>query len=169
MFEQNSFDRIQQVDAMRLGVNYRLEISCRGFKMMVRPLTIMETVQAAANVVEKMKTMPESWKTRMTEHLYTAREMLKFASTSDVGKQDSSITDPMLDAMTADEVQFLYRQYVAATDRANPCLELMKDTELQLLVEDIKKNFATESASALTELTFLQAINLVQFFLTRSV
>jgi hypothetical protein len=166
MFDSNVLNRIEQVDAMRMGVDYRLKISCRKFEVLVRPLTIMETMQVAANVVEKMKTMPESWKNRMTEHMFTAREMIKYASTSDVGKNDSVISDVMLDALTNDELQFVYRQYVAATDKVNPCLEQMADTELQLLVEDIKKNYKEVSASALTELTFLQAINLVRYFLT---
>lgn len=170
MLESSPMNKIDRADAMRMGTSYKTEIPLGdGRSITVRPLTIMETMQAAANVVEKMKSMPESWKTRMTEHMYTAREMLKYASTSDVGKNDSSVNDEMLNTMTPDQLQFVYRQFVAVLDKVNPCLEMMKPEELEQLVLELKKNSPEELVSPLTELTFLQAINLVRYFLTRSV
>lgn len=167
MFEESIHDRIEQIDAMRLGVDYRLPIHVRGFKMYVRPLTVMESVQIASDVHAELSKLPEQSRNRLTEHWFLARETLKLASTSDVGKNDPKITDLILSKMTNDEIHFLFKQYVAACDKVNPALELLKTEDVQALVDSIKKNSPEDWAYQLTELSFLQLTSLAHFFLTK--
>lgn len=168
MFEESVHDRIEQLDAMRMGVEYRLPIEVRGFKMYVRPLTVMESVKIASDVHAELVKLPQDARNRLTEHWILARETLKLASTSDVDKNDPKITDLILSRMTNDEIHFLFKQYVAACDKVNPALELINTEEIEKLVEDIKKNNPEELAYQLTELSFLQLTSLAHFFLTKS-
>lgn len=167
MFE-TGLDRIDQIDAMRLGVNYRLEIKVRGFKIMVRPLAIQETLQVAATVQEEISKLPASAQNRLSEHFILAKETLKLASTTDVGRNDPRITDLILTQMTNDELHYLFKQYVAACDKVNPALELLTPSDMQTLVDELKKNSdETELGLALTELSFLQLASLARYFLTK--
>lgn len=168
MFESNPLDRIEQIDAMRMGVDYRLEIKVRGFTMMVRPLAISETLQVAATVQDELSKLPESARNRMSEHFILAKETLKIASTSDVGKNDPRITDLMMTHMTNDELHFLFKQYVAATDKVNPAMETLTPEEVEAIVEELKKNSSdADLVSALTELSFSQLVSLARFYLTK--
>jgi hypothetical protein len=168
MFESNPLDRIEQIDAMRLGVDYRMEIKVRGFTMMVRPLAISETLQVASTVQDELNKLPESARNRMTEHFILAKETLKIASTSDVGKNDWRITDLMMSKMTNDELHYLFKQYVAATDKVNPALEVLPPEEVQGIVNELKKNNSeADLASALTELSFSQLVSLARHYLTK--
>lgn len=141
-------DLIPQVEAMRQGIDYRFTITLRGFSVSVRPLTSKELVQVAGNLMNYLSGLPQQHRTALAEADAHARETLKLASTSDVGRFDPQITDPMLDRMTSDEIRFLLKEYVAVCDRVNPCLEKMSDEEVKLLVEAVKKN-----PSQLTELS----------------
>lgn len=154
MFETNPVDRIEQLDAMRRGVDYRLEIKVRGFSMMVRPLTVDEVMQVAATVQEKMTMIPDSAKNALTENVLLAKETLKLASTSDIGTNDPKITDYILGRMTTDELQCLHKQYVGICDKVNPMLEEMAAAELQALIDALKK-----SPLQLTELSFMEMAN----------
>lgn len=114
MFETNPLEQIDQLSAMRMGVDYRLEVKVRGFKILVRPLAISETLQVASAVQTELRKLPPDAQNRMTEHVILAKETLKLASTSDVGKNDPHITDLIMMNMTNDEIHFLFKQYVAA-------------------------------------------------------
>ncbi len=160
MFEQNPHDRLPQLDAMRMGVEYRLEIKVREFKMSVRPITITETIQVASKVADKLMTLPKTAQNRITEHVLLAKETLMLASTSDVDVNDPKITDFILDRMTPDEIDNLFKQYVAATDKVNPSLEEMSTERVEALVEDIKKN-----PSLLIEHSFLELVNVSRYLL----
>lgn len=154
MFEDQVGERIPQIDAMREGIDYHLEISLRGFAMTVRPLTIMETMQIASIVQEKLSGVPEHARNRLTENIILAKETLKISSTSDVGKNDYRLTDLMMDKMTPDELQSLFKQYVFACDRVNPILEKMPREQIDQLVAEVKKN-----PSAVTELSITELVN----------
>ena len=167
MFESNPLERIEQLDAMRLGVDYRMEIKVRGFRIMVRPLAISESLQVAALVQDELMKLPKNAQNRLTEHVILAKETMKVASTSDVGKNDPRITDMVMMGMTNDEIHFLFKQYVAACDKVNPALELMKPQEIQELVEDIKKKEGEELVLQLIELSFSQLVSMAQYFLTK--
>lgn len=147
-------DNIPQIDAMRMGVDYKFKVRLRGFEIFLRPLTSSENVQITSNVLKHMEGLPASARNPHTEADAHARETIKLASTTDVGKYDPQVTDPMLDRMTSDEIRFLLKEYVAVCDKVNPCLEKMKEEELKALVEDLKKN-----PSHLTELSFWETEN----------
>lgn len=164
-------DLSDELLAMRAGIDYRIPVKIRGFKIMLRPLSMLETQQVAATVKEKMEEAPESWRNSLTESAIRAKETIKLASTSKPGAGDFKIHDVTLDEMTADEALFLYKQYLAVCDKANPALERMPSKDLQALVEAIRAPFAVdpskkndpvaqeELVSALTELSFTQLVN----------
>lgn len=165
--ETPQHDKIYEVESMRQGVDYRGKISIRGFTMSVRPVSQYETIKISADVVSIMSKMSPGMKNQLVEHSLVARETLKVASTSDVGKTDFEITDVIMDRMTPDELQFLFKQYVGFTDKVNPCLEKMTKQEIEDIVDYLKKTPEEALDVQLTELTFLQAINLVRYFLTQ--
>lgn len=163
----SDLDRIEQLDAMRMGTDYRFLVKIRGFEMYVRPLSISETIQVTANTQEKLSMLPAQSRNVLTEHTILAKETLKLASTSDVGRDDIKITDLILDRMTNDEVHFLFKQYIAATDRVNPALELMKSEDVNNLVSDLKKNKREDLASALTELSLSQLVSMAHHYVSQ--
>lgn len=146
--------------AMRLGVDYTETISLRSFKVMVRPLSMLETLQVAHEVQVQMSQKDEFSKHRLSENSIVARETLKRATSTDVGSKDSILTDLILEKMTPEEVQYLFKQYVAAVDRKNPCLEMMTAEKVQELVNEVKKNPREEWASLLTGLSFSELLSL---------
>lgn len=160
---------IEQIDAMRLGVDYSFVIKIRAFQLRVRPLSISENVQIAGEVAERLTDIPESLRNTLTQHTILAKETIKVASTSDVGANDPRITDYILDRMTADEVHSLFKQYVAACDRVNPSLERMKPEDLDNLIAALKKNARDQEAldSQLIELSHLQLHSLVASLLPK--
>jgi len=160
-------DRLSELDAMRMGTDYRMSIKLRNFNMPVRPLAMSEQIQIHHNVADYLSKLPNSARTSQNEHYYAAREYLKMASTSDVGQADVHIGDPVLDKMTVDEVMHLYRQYIQAVDKANPSLEMMSADEITAIVDDIKKKAPDELGLAVIELSFLELVNLVQYFVTK--
>lgn len=152
---------IPELDAMRMGVDYRSNLKIRGLTIPVRPLACIEFVLIANDVATEMEDMPERQRTPFVEHLLVAKKSLQRASTPDPdSKVAPKLTDLVLDRMTAEEVEFAYKQYVAATERANPALEEMKAEEIQELAERVKK-----SPSELIELSFLQLVNLSRHLL----
>lgn len=154
-------DSISHLQAMRLGINYRHPIVIRGFTLQVRPLTHMEQVETTQEVSAVMMDLPESARNRITEHSILCKKILVKASTSDVDANDPQITEMVLDRMTNEELQFLFKQYVSITDKCNPSLDAISINEVNELVADLKKN-----PTQLTELTFLQSVNIVRYLLT---
>jgi hypothetical protein len=157
---QSPVDRIEQLDAMRMGVDYRLPIRIRTFSLHVRPLTIAETVEIAGEVTDELERLGKA-ATRVIEHVLLAKRTLIKASTSEPGANDQQLSDPILDRMTPDELDLLFKQYVAACDKVNPSLESLPAEEVRAMAERLKK-----SPSEAIELSFLQLVNIVQFLLT---
>lgn len=156
-----TLDQIPELDSMRMGVDYRGILKIRNLSIPIRPLAIVEFVQIANEVAGELEDMPERQRTSFLEHLLVAKKTLQKASTPDVGsKVHPKLTDHVLDRMTPEEVEFAYKQYVAATERVNPALEEMKVEEIQELVEKVKK-----SPSDLIELSFLELVNLSRHLL----
>lgn len=161
---QSPADSIEQLDAMRLGVEYKLTIKVRGFALVVRPLSISETLEVAHEVGSVLASLPQTAQTKITEQVLIAKHTLIKASTTDVGVNDPKITHMILDRMTADEVTLLFKQFVSACDKVNPALETLPDEELKSLVDGLKKNGASEAI----ELSFLQLANIVRYLLTKN-
>lgn len=154
-------DRIDELDAMRMGVDYRSALKIRGLTLQIRPLAIVEFVQIANEVSNLLESLPDAERTTFREHLEVAKKTIQRATTPDVGSQvHPRLTDYILDRMTPEEVEFAYKQYVAATERANPALEEMKAEEIQELAARVKK-----SPSELIELSFLELVNLSRLLL----
>lgn len=152
---------IPQLEAMRLGVFYRQPISIRGFSLSVRPLTHMEMVGCTQNVAEKISRMPMAFQNAVAEHSMLCKEILVLASTSDVGANDPMITEYILDRMTNEELEFLFKQYVSICDKCNPALDSLPKEELERLVAEVKKK-----PDQATQLSFTQLVSIVRSLLT---
>lgn len=160
---------LPEIDAMRMGVDYRHNIKVRNFTLQVRPITMVEDMEIAAEVQRLLAKQPKEYRNSKTENAFIARETLKRASCLDPTKYLPGVADPVLDAMTNDEMIFLFKEYVSVTDKCNPCLELLDGDELNLLVEAVKKNSqADDLVSQLTDLSFLQLASLVHYFATKN-
>lgn len=154
-------DRISQLDAMRQGVDYHLEIKCRDYSVSVRPLTMKETVDVATRVNDALLKLPEHARTRLMESNLLAKETLKLATKNDMDSKDEPrLTDYVMDRMTPEELQFIHRQYVQAIDMVNPVMEQLSKEEIMAMVDAVKKN-----GSALTDLSFLQMANVCRFLI----
>jgi hypothetical protein len=161
MFNPAPTDRDAILDAMRQGADYNFKIVLRGFQMTVRPLTILEEQQVVANVTEYLNGLPAHAKNSLAENVSLAKEYLKIASTSDVGKQDFKIHDYQLDRMTPEEIQYLYRQYLDAKEQVNPSIETMTADELNSLLAVLKKNpGAADWGSRMIELSRSQLVRI---------
>ena len=162
---------IDQISAMRMGVDYSFTIELRKFSLRVRPLAISETVKVVSAVSEALSAVPQNMRTILAENLLIAKETIKLASTSDVGSSDVRITDYVMDRMTPEELQTLFKEYVANCDRVNPSLDLMTPAKLEELISTVKKNARTpeDVALQLTALSLSQLRSLATFFLTKDV
>jgi hypothetical protein len=147
------------LEALRQGVDYRIKVKVRGATLYMRPLSMTETVQVTARVKRLVAQIPESERTELHEKTILAKETLLFATTSDVGAGDPALSDRVLDAMTPEEVQALFREYVAVVDKCNPSLDALTPEQLKNIVELVKKSPQSEQASLLTELSFSQLAN----------
>ncbi len=137
-------DRINQLEAMRLGVDYTFEVKVRGFSLMLRPLAIIETIDVTNRVIERvnhdMKSRPNGMLNPIFEQTMMALETLVMASTSDVGANDPKITYYVLERCSADELNSIFKEYVAGCDKVNPSLDRMNPDEIETIVDEIKKN-----------------------------
>lgn len=155
-------DQIDQLVALRMGVEYRQVISVRGLKLKVRPISITETVDISQEVNEQIQELPERSRNRMIEHTLVAKKTICLATTSAPGVRDPHITERVLDEFTPAELDLLFKEYVAVTDRVNPSLEMLKADEIDRMVAELKK-----SPSEAIELSFLDLVSVVRFLLTR--
>ncbi len=153
---------LEILEAMRQGVDYRLQINVRSFNILVRPISIGETLQVAQDVVEAMNRLSPNARTAVVEHTLMAKYTLIRASSSDIGVSDSRITDYVLDRFTPDEIALLFQQYVSACDKVNPSLEVLSQERIEEMVSDLKK-----SPSEAIERSFLDLVNIVRFLLTK--
>ncbi len=154
---------IQELDvisAMRTGTDYRHPVRVRGFQVFLRPITIAEQMQIASVIIEEMESLPASAKNALTENLALAKKTLIYASTSAPDKLDFKITDKMCDAMTADELMALFKQYNGVVEKVNPMLEQLPREVIEQMVLSVKKNPA-----ALTQLSLMELVNLCQHLL----
>lgn len=155
-----------ELEAMRMGVDYTFPIKLRGFSLQMRPLSNAEMIESYGAVSDYLSKLPASYRSKVAEDNALAREFLKKAS-SPFGTYAPKLTDLMLDAMTTDEVMFLYREWLNVCDRVNPSLERIPQERLQALVEEVKKNPPEDLFVALTELSSGQLRNLAAYLLTK--
>jgi hypothetical protein len=153
---------IPELEAMRLGVNYRQPIVVRNFKCLMRPLTIAETRTITEEVTVELNSLSLDQRNPLTENTQIAKKTLQLASTSDVGATDYKLTDYIMERMTPEEIEYLFKQYSAVTARCNPSLELLSEADMLRLVEIVKKKEV-----ALIDLSFLQLLSIAHYFTTK--
>jgi len=162
----NPLEQYPEIEKMRAGVEYRMQVKCRNFLISVRPLTITEQMQATTNAIDKFRQLPEPAKHKLSESIMLAKEVLLLATTSNFGSNDSSLTEEMMSLWTSQELMFVYEQYLAAIERVNPSLEKMKPELLVEIVDELKKKPKTELYSHLTELSFSTLREVAESLLT---
>lgn len=135
---------------MRDGIDYRFTIRCRKLEVPVRPLCNLEIIQASAAAAEAFEKLPDNQRITLSASLLNAMYHLERASSSDVGER-GSLTLQLLQMMTSEEVNHLWKQYVRVTDRVNPSFEDMSAEDIEATVESLKKN--SDPDSILTDLS----------------
>lgn len=158
---------LPQLELMRHGVDYKFPLKCRSLSFKARPLTNLEIVMVNVAVATRLDDMEEKFRLEVTRSLLLAQEMLRAASSSDVGATDSPLTDYILERMTPDETQFLYKQYLAGAERVNPMLEMLPIETLNQMVEAVKKSPEKERVSTLIELSFSDLVGISELLLSR--
>lgn len=153
----------EQVELMRAGVNYRFPVRVRGFSVSLRPLSIQETLDVTSQVAQHIASVPPSARNAMTEHVLFAQKTLERASTTDVDVNDPTLPEMVLSRLTPAELDLLFKEWVAGSDRCNPALEALPDEEVRALVEHVKKK-----PSDLIELSFLQLASVCRSILDGS-
>lgn len=166
---QNPNDLIEQIDKMRMGVNYSFCVKVRSWEVMFRPLTIKETLAVANKVSMRFSRLTQIEQNALTEHVFLAEETLQMASTSHEGASDYQLTGAVFERFTPDEVMHIHKQYLAGVDKVNPTLELLSAKEMDELVEGIKKKEKKDLVSALTQLSFSQLLSLTHSLLIKEV
>jgi hypothetical protein len=151
----------EQIEHMRQGVAYTFPVVVRGFKCMMRPLSVLEIQSITAEVAREIEGVPTHARNKVTEHLSFAVKCLVAASTSDPDTNDPQLTEMVLKRMTPDELDHLYKEWTGGCDRCNPMLESLNDAEVQQLVEAVKKK-----GSLLIELSFWEAVNVCRALLS---
>lgn len=166
MLDNQENENLAEIDAMRMGVDYSFAVQMRNFSISLRPLSNSETMNCYQNVAEYLAKVPVHQRTQILQDNALAREILKMAS-AEFGKYPGSLTDPILDAMTNDEVIYLYKEWRGVCDRVNPELEQMEKEDIEKLVNDIKKNTPKDLDYQLTELSFGQMRSILFYLLTK--
>ena len=148
------------LEQMRAGVAYRFTVRLRKFEMKLRPLTVQELIQVSTETMNELQNKPELGRVAVSESTLFAIKTLELASTSAPGKTDYALPAYTLQQLSADELMFLYKEWLANNDRVNPSLEKLSREKLDELVQLAKKN-----PFALIELSFWEATNLCHHLL----
>lgn len=159
---KNKLDQVPELESMRLGVDYRFEATIRGYRISFRPLTISEMNHITADVAQSLSMMPKEAQLRMMETTMMTKKILVKASTPSPERNEPQLTEYIMDRMTTDELQYLYKQWLSGCDRCNPALEQIDVDVLKQLVEQVKK-----SPSEAIELSFLELVNVCQYLTSR--
>lgn len=144
---------------IRQGVDHRFKIRCRALELQVRPLAISEEDQIAQDVAEQMDKLPPPRQTTMRQSMLFAIKKLELAQTSAVGMHDQKIQGIELEKMTAGEVDYLFKQYIAACDKVNPVFERLDADRLAGIVENLKKS-SKDMEMTLIESSFFHLVDL---------
>lgn len=127
------------LELMRAGVDYKFTISLRDYRVTVRPLTATEIVSAASKAAESYMKLSETERVNISASLLSAMYHLEMSSAPDVGEM-GKLPFAMLQKMTPDEVNHLFKQYVRVTERVNPDFEEIPLDRVKELVSNLKKN-----------------------------
>lgn len=154
---------VEQIQKMRLGVDYRHPITIRDFSILVRPISISETLEVSQVVTERFMKLDVNAKNRVAEHTFLAQEtLLRASKPAPDSEMEPTISNYIMNKMTPDELSYLHKQYVAVMDKVNPALEMMDASEVKEMVEALKKN-----PLAVTEFSFLELASMVRYLATK--
>src|SRR5690348_14237296 len=106
MHPQN-IDKLPELEALRLGVDYKMTIQCRGYSIVLRPLSFDESNQIISDIHASLQRLPDYARTETAFRAAHAKETLKLASTSDVGVYDPQIHETLLKRLTTEEIMWL--------------------------------------------------------------
>lgn len=151
---------------MRHGVDYFFPVKFRNFSVTLRPLSNSEMMEALSNAQAYIATVPRERVTEVLKDNFIACEILKMASRPFEEKGPGKLTELILQNATTEEVMFLYKQWMAITDKVNPVFEEIPIEVVKRTVEDVKKNSPQDLKQQLTELSFMQLVNLARYLLT---
>lgn len=150
---------IPELEQMRGGVSYRFAVKIRNFVVDLRPLTMDETTSLTIEVAKEIQIIPSEARSDFNQAIVYAKAVLKRASSSEPNKNDEKLSDMVLGAMTPDEVNHCYKQYMVGIDKCNPSYEDLPLEVLNKLVEEIKKNPSELTGSSFSQL--LKSLGLV--------
>lgn len=159
---------LPELDKMRHGVNYEFPVKIRSFTLTLRPLSNAELLSSYSAVTEYITMIPASKRTKLDEDNALAKIILEKAAIP-YGEKTSKLNAALLQAMTTDEIMYLYTEWRSVCDRVNPLLEKIPQEVIKSTIEAIKKKPPTDLDSQLTELSFGQLVNLVRYLLTNDV
>jgi len=142
------------LDLMRMGIDARFPVQLREYKIFLRPLSVVELVKVSAEVAEALERQPKNNRNAIIEHTLYAQITLQAASTSHMDKFDPQLPCALLQQLTIDELNHMFKQYVAGVDKIDPMLEKMSEERINELVAMAKKN-----PLILTEFSLLELVN----------
>lgn len=148
-------DKIEQIEQMRMGIDFKFPVSVRSFSINLRPLSLSEQAQVTADVMAQLKLLPEEQRTRIKEHQLHVNHTIVLASTTDFGTNDPKISHYILERCTDRELQAIWQEYCAICDRVDPALEKMDKDKINVLVDELKKN-----PHYVSECSFLELVNI---------
>jgi hypothetical protein len=133
---------------LRQGVEETYEVRMRGANIPVRVLSGTE-INTARQAAKKATLLGKGDETDM--NFEVQKNILMLASQVPAGDAPT-LSRKVLDALTIDEVNFLYSEYIAVMDRVNPSLEQLDPEEFRSLVEALKKSLLTSKDLSLRQL-----------------
>jgi hypothetical protein len=133
---------------MREGTKSVHEIRCRSLVIPVRILSIDEVNQVRRESIMQAQLVKGD---DIDKNVAIQRFTLKLASQLQPGGAPV-LTDKILSQMSVDEVNFLYNDYIVVSERVNPSVETISDTEFRELVDALKKNHASANDFSLLQL-----------------
>lgn len=143
---------LELLEAMRDGIKTRKTINVRRALFTVRPLSITEHREITSEVARILMSAEPSDQTKVTEEVLFAQMTLMRATTSDFGKQDSPLTQAILDQMTVGETMTIFREYNRFVESIDPSIEEMPPEKLQALIDELRETIK-KNPSRLTELS----------------
>lgn len=146
-----------ELELMRSGIEASFEIGIREYRIKVRPLTTLEVIQATADAAEAFEKLPEPQRLNITMSLMSAMYQLNRASSIDVGEL-GKLSLALMQMMSADEINSLWKQYIRVTDKVNPSLDSVSMEQLVSWTESLKKN--SDPHYLLTDLSISNLISL---------
>lgn len=149
---------LQDLDKMRMGIEYKFKVQIRGYNVELRPIEVGEQMEINREVMEWSANTPPALRNAMDENFMLAKKILEKASMTDPERKViGPIAEFLLQKMTVDEMMFMYRQYLDGVARVNPALEEMTAEQLKEIAEEVKK-----SPERLTDLSSWQLLNLAR-------